>query len=1038
MHRSQCYGPPRECPVDGSHWAAITLSFCVQCKLDHKTCMKGVHAMKQSLKRLQNPPKEYRPIPFWSWNERLTVSETRWQIDEMDKVGIGGYFMHARGGLQTPYMGEEWMHNIEAGIEEARERGMGAWAYDENGWPSGFGDGLVNGRGLEYQQKYLRMERVSQETQRDDGRTITNAPLGDEWAHFYFDVNPFYVDTLDAHVIKTFLDEIYTPYAERFSHDLGKAMPGFFTDEPQVSRNGIPWSFTFPTKYREAYGEELLPLLPQLFTPVGDYQRTRYRFWHLVQELFVTSYTQQIHDWCEAHGCQLTGHMVLEESLLSQITSNAAVMPHYEFFHIPGMDWLGRHINPPTTPLQLASVAHQLGLRHILSETFALCGWNVTFEELKWIYEWQCVRGVTLLCQHLEAYSLRGIRKRDYPPSLFYQEPWWDRYHLFNDAMSRLGMLLSDGDPHFEVLVMHPQASAWLHYDDGENQGIAELDEAFMQLTHALEAAHVPFHYGDERILSRHGRVEAQALRVGSQAYRAVIVPPTETWSQSTVDLLSQFANAGGVLIWVGQQPTRIAGERAPSLSGLTSRGTHVETATAAVDALPAALRPISIADDFGAEIGPIAATWRRFESFEDSGPADFYFFANADPERGYIATIRLPGAAVVRVMLEDGSLHEIPYTREGNELIVRHKFPRRGSLALLAFSDGNATAALKGVIRRPERTDSNPLEASLLNGEWELMLLDPNALTLDVCDIWVDGELVAEQEHISVVQKRCLDRGRAVDLTLRFTVEVAPDYSGGDLHLVVERPETFDISVNGETVAQQDQGYYRDKSFRKIPISGMLRPGTNAITLHTLFQQSPQVYENLERAQVFEAEKNKLTYDSEIEAIYLIGAFGVRTPGTFEAMPRKALCYSGPFVLGAVPERAPIEDLTRHGLPFFNGRVRLTRHITLGNDAAQKRCFRFEEAMAQIVKLTVNGEDVREWLWRPFQADLTGLLRAGDNELCIELTNGLRNLLGPHHLPEGESYAVHPGLFFKEPNVWGHVPHWNEDYCFVEFGLRF
>ena len=35
---------------------------------------------------------------------------------------------------------------------------MRPWAYDENGWPSGFGNGLVNGLGIQYQQKYLRME----------------------------------------------------------------------------------------------------------------------------------------------------------------------------------------------------------------------------------------------------------------------------------------------------------------------------------------------------------------------------------------------------------------------------------------------------------------------------------------------------------------------------------------------------------------------------------------------------------------------------------------------------------------------------------------------------------------------------------------------------------------------------------------------------------------------------------------------------------------------------------------------------------------
>ena len=40
---------------------------------------------------------------------------------------------------------------------------MHPWAYDENGWPSGFGGGLVNGKGLRYQQKYLRYSEKAPE-----------------------------------------------------------------------------------------------------------------------------------------------------------------------------------------------------------------------------------------------------------------------------------------------------------------------------------------------------------------------------------------------------------------------------------------------------------------------------------------------------------------------------------------------------------------------------------------------------------------------------------------------------------------------------------------------------------------------------------------------------------------------------------------------------------------------------------------------------------------------------------------------------------
>ena len=32
----------------------------------------------------KNVPKKYRPIPFWSWNEKLDVEETKNQVKLMD------------------------------------------------------------------------------------------------------------------------------------------------------------------------------------------------------------------------------------------------------------------------------------------------------------------------------------------------------------------------------------------------------------------------------------------------------------------------------------------------------------------------------------------------------------------------------------------------------------------------------------------------------------------------------------------------------------------------------------------------------------------------------------------------------------------------------------------------------------------------------------------------------------------------------------------------------------------------------------------
>ncbi len=999
---------------------------------------------------LRNPPKEYRPIPFWSWNERLRVAETRRQIGEMDRAGIGGYFMHARGGLQTEYMGEEWMANIEAGIEEARQRGMGAWAYDENGWPSGFGNGRVNGKGLKYQQKYLRWEELAAGAPVSGERTITVVELDDgRRLRFYFDVNPFYVDTLDREVIADFLNEIYAPYAARFGGDFGRAMPGFFTDEPQVSRNGIPWSFRLEPAYRAEYGEELLPLLPCLFFEYGPWRRTRYRFWRLVRELFVTAFSEQIYNWCESHGCRLTGHMVLEETLLSQITSNAAVMPHYEYFHVPGMDWLGRHIDPPTTPLQVASVAHQLGKPQVLSETFALTGWNVSFGELKWMFEWQMVRGATLLCQHLEGYSLRGIRKRDYPPSLFFQQPWWGRYRLFNDAVSRVGMLLSRAEARFDVLVLHPQSSAWIEFDNRSNAGIGERFETFLELTRILEAAHVPFDYGDERILERHGAVEANGkLQVGRCRYGLVIVPPVLTLAASTVRLLEDFAARGGVIFWYkGAPPEWIDGDADPRSAGLARIGRRLDTPEAVAAALPAGVRRIRVtaAGDaaFGtggaaeaAEIADIAVTERWFSDRDGGAPARLVYCVNSNPDRAHSAVVRVPGRSACRLALETGETAPAAWAAESEDrLRLDWRFEPAGSLLLLVSDDPGAfpAAAPERVLPAARR----PLPLNDSDGDWELELLDPNALTLDYCDVEFDGERVLDHEHISVVQKRALDLERPVDITLRFRVRAAADWTPPpDCALVVERPDRCRITVNGAPLGMHDKGAYWDTSFRRIDLEGTLHGGENEIVVRTRFRQPDEVYAALRRARVFEAEKNKLCYDSEIEAVYLVGSFGVRTPGRFEELPRNAYRYSGPFLLDSLPTRVRAADLTRQGLPFFAGRVRLRKKLMLGPGEAAGRCFEFEHLDGHVLALRVNGRPAAEWLWRPFRAELDGFLVPGENEIELELTGGLRNLLGPHHLKEGESYAVGPGSFFKEPNIWGAAP-WDDRYCFVRFGVR-
>ena len=115
--------------------------------------------MDRFWKQIEASKKDHTSLPFWSWNDRLDPDELARQIAAMRRAGLGGYFMHARGGLETPYMGEEWMNAIRTGIDCAGDD-MEAWAYDENGWPSGFADGVVPAMGEQNQQKTLIVFRT--------------------------------------------------------------------------------------------------------------------------------------------------------------------------------------------------------------------------------------------------------------------------------------------------------------------------------------------------------------------------------------------------------------------------------------------------------------------------------------------------------------------------------------------------------------------------------------------------------------------------------------------------------------------------------------------------------------------------------------------------------------------------------------------------------------------------------------------------------------------------------------------------------------
>ena len=897
----------------------------------------------------KNIPKKYRPIPFWSWNEKLDVNETKEQVHKMDDVGIGGFFMHARGGLQTEYMGKEWFDNVEAAVKTAEETGMSAWAYDENGWPSGFGNGYVNGKGVEYQQKYLRMSDCE-----PSENLITKC--GEHW--FYFDVNPFYVDVLDKKVIAEFIDYAYKPYHEKY----GDRIEGFFTDEPQISRDGIPWSFVYDEEYKLRYGENINEHLEELFLPVGDYKNTRVKFWKMVTDLFSESFMKQIYDKCGEWGLKFTGHLVVEETLQTQLTSNGACMPHYEYMHIPGMDWLGRNIYDCLTPMQVSSVCDQLGRKQRLSETFALCGHNVSFAELKGIYEWQMVHGINLLCQHLEGYSIRGIRKRDYPPAMYCQQPWWSEYKAFVDAMSRESMVLAEGKKYADVLVIHPQTTAWSMYDgknaeDVKNDGIEKANNNLLSIMKTLEQKHIMYHLGDETIMERHAKVENGKIIIGEQSYSYIIDSACEVLLPATQKLFDEFKEQGGMFITADELPDN-----------------------------------------------PVCDNGEITYEKRENGEYTVHYFVNTSKDRK-TANINIKGRKV-----------DI-YTGELAEFANDYEFEPWGSLMVIEEDCSTKKSKKQDIIT--------------IDGEFSISKPIQNAITLDFCDYYFDGELQEKNGYVLNIAERANALERPIKIHQDYHIKA--NYIPEELFLVCETPEKFEIKVNGKIIDKTECGYYLDKSFKKIEIAEYMVIGDNTISFDCNFMQNDEFYNNRRKSFLFESEKNKLVYDMEIEAIYLLGDFSVKTDGEWIPLDKDAVRYMGSFEIDAPKDKASLKNIEQQGYPFFSGEMSLEGVIEIVGENPV-----LELDIKGINAIRVKIGDKEKVMLTDNRLSLADFGISGKAKIELTLINNLRNILGPHHLKEGECYMVCPFSFFKEKCIWASDPEekWDSGYCFVEMGV--
>lgn len=518
------------------------------------------------------PVDEYRPVVFWSINFALEEDELRRQIGEMKAFGLGGFVYHARAGLETEYLSEEWFRLVGVCLDEARRQGLRVWMYDEYGWPSGFAGGRLlreeKNRAcyLEYavREDYDPAAYAVYALEEGVPRLLCPGERAAQYHTLYVRTSDAYADVLDPRVTEQFLALTHEQYYARFRESFGRELVGFFTDEPQFYRYATPFTRIAPEEYRARFGEDLKEGLLWLFLKDARGYPFRVKYYNLLSALYCENFYRKLNDWCMAHGCQLTGHSIEENAFCAQMWGSADCAVTYLYEGVPAIDNLARRSDPFLSAKNVASVAAQTGRAHILTETFGCTGYGITPRALRAIAERQYVYGVNCMCQHLYNYSLAGQGKTDHPISFGRTLPWIAGYPAFNGYFARLGYLLGASQEEACVAVITPMESVYLDYVRlDEQQTMTEVDGGYSAVIEDLRRAGIAYHLVDEKVLSCLGSVENATLKVGARAYTAVVLANCRELKESTVRLLREYLAQGGALKTMGTPPSYAEGEKA-------------------------------------------------------------------------------------------------------------------------------------------------------------------------------------------------------------------------------------------------------------------------------------------------------------------------------------------------------------------------------------------------------------------------------------------------------------------------------------------